>query len=70
MEREKTQKVSISSLWDAKVGKEKIQGRIFPSISGDRLFYINAEGELFAFEKKKWNKDMGKGNRRVKLQEE
>ena len=46
-----TQKVTISSLWDAKVGKEKIQGRIFPSISGERLFYINAEGELFAFDK-------------------
>ena len=46
-----TQKVSISSLWDAKVGKEKIQGRISPSISGERIFYINAEGELFAFEK-------------------
>ena len=56
-----TQKVSISSLWDAKVGKEKIQGRIFPSISGERLFYINAEGELFAFDKnngrKIWEKE-------------
>ena len=56
-----TQKVSISSLWDAKVGKEKIQGRISPSISGERIFYINAEGELFAFEKsngrKLWEKE-------------
>jgi|TARA_B100001167_G_scaffold189868_1_gene155401 outer membrane protein assembly factor BamB len=56
-----TQKISISSLWDAKVGKEKIQGRISPSISGERIFYINAEGELFAFEKsngrKLWEKE-------------
>ncbi len=56
-----TQKLTISSLWDAKVGKEKIQGRIFPSISGERLFYINAEGELFAFDKnngrKIWEKE-------------
>ena len=29
-----TQKVSINSLWETKVGKEKIQGRISPSISG------------------------------------
>ena len=56
-----TQKISINNLWDAKVGKEKIQGRISPSISGERIFYINAEGELFAFEKsngrKLWEKE-------------
>ena len=32
--QEITQKVSINSLWEVKVGKEKIQGRILPSISG------------------------------------
>ena len=56
-----TQKINIRSLWDVKVGKEKIQGRIFPSISGERIFYINSEGELFAFEKnngrKIWEKE-------------
>ena len=46
-----TKKVIINSLWEVKVGKEKPVGRILPSISGDKVFYINPEGELFAFEK-------------------
>ena len=56
-----TQKIVINSLWNAKVGKEKIRGRISPSISGERVFYVNAEGELFAFNKnngrKLWEKE-------------
>jgi len=46
-----TKKVTISSVWEVKVGKDKPVGRILPSISGDKVFYINPEGELFAFEK-------------------
>ena len=46
-----TKKVIINSLWEVKVGKEKPVGRILPSISGDKVFYINPEGKLFAFEK-------------------
>ena len=45
-----TQKVSLVKLWDKKVGKAKSSGRILPSISGDFVYYINPEGELFAFE--------------------
>ena len=46
-----TQKMTINSLWEVKVGKEKPLGRILPSISGDKVFYLNPEGELFALEK-------------------
>ena len=56
-----TSTVHLNNLWDAKVGKEKIQGRGLPSISGDKIFYINAEGELFAFDRsngrKLWEKE-------------
>mgnify|MGYP000005752078 FL=1 len=56
-----TQKVNIIKLWDAKVGKVQSLGRISPSFSGDNLYYINPEGELFAFEvangRKLWTRE-------------
>ena len=44
------QEVSLKSLWEAKVGKGKPLGRILPSISINRVFHLNSEGTIFAFD--------------------
>jgi len=44
------QELLIKSLWSSKVGKEKMIGRILPSIVGDNIYYINSEGELYVFD--------------------
>ena len=40
------QELLIKSLWSSKVGKEKMMGRILPSIVGDNIYYINSELSL------------------------
>ena len=55
--------LSIDNLWNSKLGKSKILGRIIPSFSSDKLFCINSEGTVFAFDTatggQLWSRDTG-----------
>ena len=57
------QSILIKDLWSAKLGKYDILGRITPSFSVDKIFFVNSEGTVFAFEvdtgKNIWTKETG-----------
>ena len=57
------QSMSIQEMWSAKLGKYDVIGRITPSFSVDRVFYINSEGKVFSFHtdtgKNIWTKETG-----------
>ena len=57
------QSIMIKDLWSAKLGKYDILGRLTPSFSVDKIFFVNSEGSVFAFEadtgKNIWIKETG-----------